>query len=393
MIIRRYLGNNAQEAILKVKMDLGSEALILNTKKVRKKGILNFFSKPMVEVLAAVDSEYALKKNRENEKNVEKQQIFPNDASNKNYFDKKEEKITHLENKVNNIEKMLQKVYQHVQNGDGSINAERQDARAQQANILQLFYNNLLKNDVEAEYAKQVINMVKEKVGSNASVNDAASVLHNVIASIIGKPETIKLREDGKPTVVVFIGPTGVGKTTTLAKIAANFALNQEKKVGLITADTYRIAAVEQLKTYAEILGMPLNVVYSVNEIKEAINSYSDKDIILIDTAGRSHRNKTQFDELKTFVDAAGADEIYLLLSATTSNNNCREIINNYNFLKDYKLIFTKLDEAPVCGMILNVKFMTKKSFSYITNGQSVPDDIEVANVERISKALLGSIV
>jgi flagellar biosynthesis protein FlhF len=200
------------------------------------------------------------------------------------------------------------------------------------------------------------------------------------------------LREDGNPTVAVFVGPTGVGKTTTIAKIAANFALNHKKNVGFITADTYRIAAVEQLKTYAEILGMPVSVIYSPSEIRSAIIEFSDKDLILIDTAGRSHRNKSQFEELKTLVAASGANEAFLVLSATTSIGSCKEILKNYDFLKDYKLIFTKLDEVREAGIILNVKSHSKKSLSYLTTGQSVPDDIEVANIDKITKILLGSI-
>jgi flagellar biosynthesis protein FlhF len=125
--------------------------------------------------------------------------------------------------------------------------------------------------------------------------------------------------------------------------------------------------------------------------MKEAVNSHSDKDLILIDTAGRSHKNKAQFEELKALITASGADEVYLVLSATTSLRNCREILNSYSFLKDYKLLFTKTDETPVLGIILNVRYMTGKSLSYITTGQSVPDDIETANIEKITKNLMGS--
>jgi len=209
---------------------------------------------------------------------------------------------------------------------------------------------------------------------------------------LLGKPETIKVNQDGKPLTAIFVGPTGVGKTTTLAKIAANYLLNHKKSVGMITADTYRIAAVEQLKTYGEILGIPVSVVYSPNDIRDAVSQHSDKDVILIDTAGRSHRNKTQFEELKALIAASGADEVYLVLSVTTSIRNCREILTSYDFLKDYKLIFTKTDEAPVQGVILNVKYITGKTLSYITTGQNVPDDIEVANIEKITKNLIGSI-
>ena len=165
-------------------------------------------------------------------------------------------------------------------------------------------------------------------------VNDTTSILYSLISELLGKPSTIKLREDGKPTVIVLVGPTGVGKTTTLAKIAAHYALDHKKNVGLITADTYRIAAVEHLKTYAEILGMPLKVVYSADEISEALEGYKDKDIVFIDTAGRSYKNKPQFEELKTFVEASCADEVFLVLSTTTGMKNCREIIENYSFCK-----------------------------------------------------------
>ena len=178
------------------------------------------------------------------------------------------------------------------------------------------------------------------KCNSNVSVNNTALMLHNLISECL-ESRNNKTREDGKPTIVMFVGPTGVGKTTTLAKIAADYALNHQKDVGLITADTYRIAAVEQLRTYAEILGMPLNVVYSLNEINDIIESYREKDVIFIDTAGRSCRNKPHFNELKALVETIGADEIFLVLSATTSMNNCREIIDSYSFLGNYKLIFT----------------------------------------------------
>lgn len=397
MKIRRYIGKNTQEAILKVKMDLGSDAVILNTRKVKQKGLLKIFAKPMVEVLAAIDDNYGLAKER-TAKQEEKQMAVKETqavAIGSQEAEKTENnnKISKLENKVQSMEMMLQKIYERMQvstqNGGETANKEVHPVTAKAS---EFFYNNLLKNEVEAEIAKKVISIVNEKLGNSASVNDTASVMYNVISDMFGKPEPLTLKENGEPTVVIFIGPTGVGKTTTIAKIAANYALQYKKKIGMITADTYRIAAVEQLKTYAEILGMPVSVIYSPAEIKDAISQHSDKDIILIDTAGRSHRNKMQFDELKELVYASEADEVYLVLSATTSNRNIYEILNNYSFLENYRLIFTKLDETHANGVILNTKFKTGKSLSYVTNGQSVPDDIEVANIDRLTKSLLGSI-
>ncbi|TYQ13177.1 UNVERIFIED_CONTAM: flagellar biosynthesis protein FlhF [Acetivibrio alkalicellulosi] len=389
MKIRRYIGKDTQEAILKVKMDLGNEAVILNTRKVRQKGFFKILSKPMVEVLAAIDeyhSPKAKKVNYNNEKNIEENNVIFKSKS-----DEKEEKITSLENKVKSMETILQKIYQQVQKP-----AEKTEAASkveyQNSKVIELFYNNLKKNEVDEGIIKELLHKVKEGSNSNASVNDTARVLYNLISCTLGKPNTIKLRDDGKPTVIIFVGPTGVGKTTTLAKIAANFSLNHKKNVGLITADTYRIAAVDQLKTYAEILGMPVEVIYSLNEIKSAIENYKDKDVILIDTAGRSYRNKPQFNELKTLIEASGSDEIFLVLSTTTGVSNCREIINSYNFLGNYKLIFTKLDETPSLGIILNARQYTNKCLSYVTTGQNVPDDIETANIDKITKNLLGSI-
>jgi flagellar biosynthesis protein FlhF len=167
--------------------------------------------------------------------------------------------------------------------------------------------------------------------------------------------------------------------------------IREKKKVGLITADTYRIAAVEQLKTYSEIMGAPVTVIYSPNEIKEAIKKNEDSDLILIDTPGKSHKNKKHFDEVKDLVAHTNADEIYLLISASTKMKDCNEILKAYSFIKDYKLIFTKVDETESLGIVLNVVNSTGKRLSYFTTGQSVPDDIEVINVDQLSKKLLGN--
>lgn len=391
MKIRRYMGKDTQEAILKVKMDLGNEAVILNTRKIKQKGLFNVFAKPTVEVLAAVDEYYGAKCKKEPQKGEMKIHFNEKNVEEQSNLKEKEEKIALLENKVNSIESVLQKIYSQVtQNEKPQVKVHQYEEKPK-PQITELFYNNLIKNEVESDIAKQLIDIIQSKV-KDLNVNDVSAVLHNLVSGMLGKPETLKLRDDGKPTVVIFVGPTGVGKTTTLAKVAAYYSLNQKKKVGLITADTYRIAAVEQLKTYAEILGMPVEVIYSINEINDAKDKYQDKDIIIIDTPGRSFRNKSQFDELKMLVDASKADEVFLVLSTTTGVRNCKEILANYEFLNDYKLIFTKLDETPALGIILNARRITNRNLSYVTIGQSVPDDIEIANIDKITKNLIGSI-
>lgn len=392
MKIRRYIAKNTQEAILKVKMDLGNEALILNTRKVKKKGLAGLFSKPMIEVLAAID-EYNVTRTEGDAVKTAEKPAFLDTPRNEINFDEKEEKIANLENKITNMETMLQKLYLQLKPGEKPAVQTPAEVKVQNSSkVSDVFYNNLIKNEVDQDIARRIIDSVTARAGAANGVNDMASQLSGVISGLLGRADTIKPGEAGKPAVVIFVGPTGVGKTTTLAKIAANYLLNQKKSIGMITADTYRIAAVEQLKTYAEILGIPVSVAYTASEIKEAVALHSDKDIVLIDTAGRSHRNKAQFEELKALISASGADEVYLVLSATTSSRNCREILSSYSFLSDYKLIFTKTDEAPVLGIILNVRYLTGKSLSYITTGQSVPDDIETANIEKITKNLMGSI-
>jgi len=369
MKIRRYIAKDNHEAILKVKVNLGNDAIILSTRKIRQKGLLKFFTKPMVEVLAAVDDDNA-------EKNIPSNQ----------------DKETEIEKKVKSLENKMMEISNRLDGGrPNGADSDDTAGRAQFPKYAQIFYENLLKKDVDSEIAKKLIETTVAKTSHNPGINETASVLYNIVSGIIGKQESIRLK-NGEPTIVMFVGPTGVGKTTTLAKIAAKYLINHKKNIGLITADTYRIAAVEQLKTYAEILGVPLYVSYTPEDMSDAIMKYSDKDLILIDTAGRSHKNKSQFEELKEFVEASKADEIFLVMSASTSLRNCREILQAYSFIKDYKIILTKADEVPELGIVLNIKYLSDKKLSYITNGQNVPDDIEEVNTEKITKSLIGSI-
>lgn len=192
-----------------------------------------------------------------------------------------------------------------------------------------------------------------------------------------------------KPKVVALIGPTGVGKTTTLAKIAAKFVLEQGARVALITADTYRISAVEQLKTYSDILGLPLEIVYNPEALRKAIEKHSDKQLILIDTAGRSQYNEYQMKELSGLLGIDADIEKHLVLSATTKTSDGVELLENFSICQPDRVIFTKVDETGTHGIILNILHRRKVALSYITNGQSVPDDIEPASVERLAELLL----
>lgn len=216
----------------------------------------------------------------------------------------------------------------------------------------------------------------------------AANALEKYIRKSIRIANGITLYSD-KPKIVALIGPTGVGKTTTLAKIAAKFVLEQGAKVALITADTYRISAVEQLKTYSDILGLPLEIVYNSQALQEAIDKHQDKQLILLDTAGRSQYNVYQMKELSELLNVDADIEKHLVMSATTKTSDGLELLENFSLCSPNRVIFTKVDETKTHGLILNILHRRKAALSYLANGQSVPDDIEPASIEKLAELLL----
>ncbi|HQO95993.1 MAG TPA: flagellar biosynthesis protein FlhF [Sedimentibacter sp.] len=394
MKVKRYVGETAQEAMQKVKSDLGRDAIILNTRKIRKKGLAGLFSKPLIEVVATIDNDIssgARANNARNEHTIETNEFIKelneNLQGQKNSLKDNTKKHSHADEKeliqqdFMEIKNMLNKVYD-------AVKVDYENTKL--SDVVKKYLKTLEDNEVD----KVIVNEIKEKLmetlDSEKQQSDAIvrNTVYNILMKYVKEPEPFSFA--GGKKVIIVIGPTGVGKTTTLAKLAANMVLNEKKRVGLITSDTYRIAAVEQLKTYSEIIGVPLSIIYTPGEILNAIESYADKDLILVDTAGRSHKDKYQLMELKTLIKSSINYEVYLVISATTKFSDCIEIIKNYSFLDDYKLLFTKLDETSAFGVILNVAYITKKPISYITTGQSVPDDIEIADNGKIINCLLG---
>jgi flagellar biosynthesis protein FlhF len=193
----------------------------------------------------------------------------------------------------------------------------------------------------------------------------------------------------GQCRVAALVGPTGVGKTTTIAKLAANFRLKEKRRVGLITVDTYRIAAVEQLRTYADIIDLPMLVVSSPREMREAIQRMNNLDLILMDTAGRSPRDEVRIQELRAFLTEAGADEVHLVLSSVAASRTLEETAQRFAAVGATAMILTKLDEASGLGNVLPVVRSGGLPLSYLTNGQNVPDDIETANARRLARLIL----
>jgi flagellar biosynthesis protein FlhF len=254
------------------------------------------------------------------------------------------------------------------------------------------YYSQLIQNQVADDIATDIIKTLRGAIRPEhlSQPDFIREKLAEQVEKLLPASGPIARTKTTGPHVVALIGPTGVGKTTTLAKLAANLRLREKHRVGLITIDTYRIAAIEQLRKYAEIIGSPLRIVATAEDMREAVRSMSDFDFILIDTAGRSPNDVLKLNELKTFLDAASPDEVHLVLS-TTADQACVEMaISRFGDVRVDKIIFTKLDEAAHVGVVLNVARKLGKSLSYVTTGQDVPDDIEVGRGRRLAQLILG---
>jgi len=383
--IRRFIGRDMNEAMIKVKSELGSDAVILNKRKIKQPGIFGFLKKKVIEVVAAIDEDYKIDTRYPKKSKIErklKEEVKPKEIVNKEpvgltdeKIDKLTELVLNLENKINQMEGKDQIITENT--------VKKEDKFDQYIKLL-------VSRDIREELANKIMNKVDQRISihSNSDLT-VLNAIKMVIKDILDKPITIKSNYN-EQKVFMFVGPTGVGKTTTLAKLAAKLSLRESKKVGLITSDTYRIAAVEQLRTYSDILGIPLSVIYEPVELKDAIDSFDDKDYILIDTAGRNYKDNTLQEELRGMIKHIREPEIFLVLSLVADYKNLINVINSHDFIKNYKIIFTKFDEAVTFGNILNIKMLSSKKLSYITTGQSVPDDIEVLNTDALIDIIVG---
>lgn len=246
-------------------------------------------------------------------------------------------------------------------------------------------YNRLVRHDVLPELADALAGEVRDELDL-AELADERCVRDSMIRAVARRMPTADVIGPSSPRrVIALVGPTGVGKTTTVAKLAASFKLRQGKRVGLVTSDTYRIAAVEQLRTYAEIIGLPLKVAITPGEMRSAVAGFADCDVVMIDTAGRSQNDTRRLDELGEFLDAGAPDERHLVLSSTISQTVMADAAERFAVVAPDRLIVTKMDEAVCHGPVLNTADRVGLPFSYVTTGQEVPDHIETATSERIA--------
>lgn len=396
MIIKKFQGPSEEEAVKKAKDELGKDAVIMNVKAVKQKGFKRLFQKDYVEVTAAVDEGSGAKKEPTMKMTAkaaadlhldsEKEQSRPAAASPITEQRVSEGKTSAIEERLDNLAQMLERQMQEAETREEEENTIV-DHNSQMINLV---YEQLLNNEVIEKNAKEIINEIDNQ-DKKLQLDDLLAGVYQKIVLKLGQMKTIELDED-KPKVVFFIGPTGVGKTTTIAKLASKYKLEQKCKLAIVAADTYRIAAVEQIRTYANILSVPVEVIYKMEEMQEIIEKYKDYDLIFVDTAGRSHKNEEQQEDLKKLLDAAKDcnHEIYLVVSTTTKYKDLVKITQTYSDITNYRLLFTKIDETAALGNILNIRMLTNRPLSYTTFGQNVPDDIEITDAQFIAKQLLG---
>ena len=273
------------------------------------------------------------------------------------------------------------------------VSTNRQASCPQVREELVDYYVQLITNQVANDLAADIVKTLQKQVRPEhfAQPEYMKEKLAEQLEKLIPVAGPIVRTKTTGPHVVALIGPTGVGKTTTLAKLAANLKLREKHRVGLITLDTFRIAAVDQLKRYADIIGSPLRVVNSGEELKEAVRSMSDCDFLLIDTAGRSPNDTMKLNELRGLLSTVEPDEVHLVLSSTASEDCINLAVSRFSDVRVDKIIFTKIDETAHVGVVLNVVRKVNKSLSYITTGQDVPDDIEVGKGRRLAQLILGN--
>lgn len=379
MKIKKIIAKDYKIAIKKAKEEMGNDAIILQTRQIKSPGILGLFLKPKVEVTVAVDDTLQVNMDRVRQASLNSI-TSPKELKADKY--EQEEIDNSLVEELNSLKNMM-----------ADIKAQMYEMEVIKgiSEEVQKFYRILVENNVNRDIALKIIASVENRLPKNGHNDDlwTRDVMLRTIQQYINEIKPIEIKSDKKGTVIFFVGPTGVGKTTTIAKLAANIAFIDNKDVALITLDTYRISAAEQLRTFAEIIGIPISVVFEPNECKQAILEYSDKDIILVDTAGRSPYNEEHMEELKQFIDVTKPDEVILVLSAITDSTDLINIYKRFNLFSIDKIIFTKLDEAHNYGQILNAIYEINKPIAYLTNGQNVPDDIEVPDSLYLAKMLL----
>lgn len=372
MRVKRYVGDNIADTMATIKRDLGSDAVILQTRQFREGGFFGWFAKSKVEITAAVEDPPSV-----TQKPVGAAEIVSAPA-----FKQSKPEDSALEQELSTMRQMLENLNKQMKDFGGETSAWPPP--------LQPWAEYLRQRGIGEHLVRRLLRLVRQALREEdwSTKDKVYACLKDNITKMCMNSMAIQ-PGDQKPRVIALIGPTGVGKTTTIGKLAAGFSMVDKRRVALITADTYRVAAVEQLKTFGEIIGVPVEVVMTPTGLKESLAQHADKELIFIDTAGRSPQHDLHMSELRALLDKAQPDLSILVLSATMSAADQLHVFQRFKHLTTH-FLFTKLDETSCSGTILNLIDQSGFPISYVTTGQSVPDDIEAATPERITRYILG---
>ncbi|WP_156855438.1 flagellar biosynthesis protein FlhF [Oceanobacillus sp. AG] len=370
MKIKKYIADTMPEAMNEIRKDFGREAVILQSKEIKQKGFLGLFQKKRIEVIAAHDPDPI----KRDSKPLEDKEI-------------KMEQTSKPQSDLQTIEPVLKE----IRNLKNLIELEAAKDETKLPALYQLALQQLLDQEVEKTLAEAIIEKTISFLadeGTEVTETSIANALKQVIRNELNELSFQGIT--GEQQIVQFVGPTGVGKTTTIAKIAARLLLQEKKKVAFITTDTYRIAAVEQLKTYARILNVPLEVAYQVDDYRQAIETFTDYDVILVDTAGRNFREKAYINQLKEMLEDVPSIATYLVLALTTKPKDVQDLFEQFQDIPLTEMIFTKMDETTQYGSILSIALNNRIGIAYLTNGQDVPDDLVKPTPILISDLIVG---
>lgn len=468
MLVKTFQASEMSEALRMVKAEMGLDAMILSSKKERRKGILGWFTKPYFEVTAALEPRAQRQNNPyreqappqpEPEREMTTKEAFQNSmlaplarevrelrerveamskrdaaaAAAATVAAAKEEPRTFGKEDLEEIKKLLfnavnkekqpeapapapaeklgPKPVSFPQANTETLSAllspalqglktvQKETAREtvrETVRETQLEKNphlDLLARELEAEELgpeaiEKLMESLRPAAEEGAGMDELREMLCEALVGLVRCAGPVRMKKNG-PRIMAIVGPTGVGKTTTIAKLAAMYALTKGSSVAMVTTDNFRVGAIEQLKTYAKIMDLPLEVVATSQELARAIAKHSDKDLILIDTAGRSQKDAERLEELKGYLEAQQGLEIYLCISATTRPREIDEIVAKFGVLPINRLLFTKVDESESFGCLVNAHLRHKLPLSYFTTGQKVPEDIEVATPRKIASLVL----
>jgi len=419
VIIKKFQARTEEEAIAIAKNEMGENVVVMSSRNIKRKGLFAFLKKPLVEITVGMEEESerqisdaisAIARTAKSSMSVSSSSprvssatanavsaynagaatktAAANEIPSVSKANNGGDSAIVLEKRLDSLQSLLEQQFTK-ENEEEDFVPTPDDASMK---FLKLIYNTLIENEVAEKYVNEIMDEVGKIRNPKSNIDLLLSNIYQKMILKFGQADTISL-EGEKKHVIFFIGPTGVGKTTTIAKLASDLCVNHKKKVALLTTDTYRIAATEQLKTYAGILNIPCKVIYTDEELMKSVNEFEDCQYILVDTAGHSHHNDEQKNAIAHYlksVDETVEKDIYLVLSATTKYKDLLSIADSYSEITDYKLIFTKLDETTTLGNLFNICMHTGSSMSYVTCGQNVPNDIEVFSPQSTVKLLLG---